>query len=152
MRELSVGSRSFWGPNIHLGWATVTGVTLTILLWMLYSPGSAQSTGVTLRWLEDLLRFIPGMITPSEPGFDKIAHATGFATVTAAALLTRWNHWWVIGLSVAHAGLSEVIQWLLIPGRSGDPADFCFDVGGILLAWTVVAWWSRHTLTEWRIS
>lgn len=152
MRAISNHSRSLFGENVHLGWAAVTAVALMLLAWMLYTPGTAQSTGMTLQWLKTVLGAIPGVITPGEPGFDKIAHATGFAIVTAAALLTRWSPRWIIGLSVAHAGLSEIIQWKFIPGRSGDLYDCLFDIAGILVAWAVVAWWCRNTLTDWRVS
>lgn len=152
MHALSNHPRSIFGPRVHLGWVAVTVFAFILLLWMLYTPGTAQSTGKTLEWIKSILSAIPGMITPGEPGFDKIAHATGFAIVTAAALLARWSPRWVIGLSVAHAGLSEIIQWKLIPGRSGDPYDCLFDIAGVLIAWAVVAWWCRYTLTDWRVS
>ncbi|MDO5719991.1 MAG: VanZ family protein [Actinomycetaceae bacterium] len=137
---------------IHTGWATVAIVLLGGLAWMLYTPGHAQSTGLTLSVVEHLLSMIPGALTPGDPGFDKIAHATGFAVVTAAALLARWNRSWVVALSIGHAALSEVIQWAFIRGRTGDIADFVFDVGGIVVAWAVVAWWCRYTLTDWRLT
>jgi VanZ family protein len=42
--------------------------------------------------------------------------------------------WTVLGVVlVLHAGLSEVIQAMLLPHRQGDPQDVVADVAGTLL-------------------
>lgn len=124
---------------IHFPWVAVTIVLFAVLAWMLYTPSTASSTSVLADLLDSLLGGLPGVSSPSDPGFDKIAHASGFAAVTAAALLAGWSPAWVIGLSVAHAIVSELIQWQFIPGRTGDPLDAAVDIAGILVAWGLVA-------------
>ncbi len=44
-----------------------------------------------------------------------------------------------------YAGLSEVIQYSLIPGRDGDVLDFSADLVGIGIAG--LALWLRRTAT-----
>lgn len=124
---------------IHVPWVVVTVVLFVVLAWMLYTPSSSESTSALADWLDSILGWLPGSSSPYDPGFDKIAHVSGFAVVTAAALLTGWSWSWVIGLSVAHAVLSELIQWQFIPGRTGDPLDAAVDIAGILVAWGLVA-------------
>ncbi|MDO5049632.1 MAG: VanZ family protein [Actinomycetaceae bacterium] len=124
---------------IRFPWVAVTAVLLAVLAWMLYTPSTSSSGGIIASIVDALLGWLPGSSSPTDPGFDKIAHATGFAAVTAAALLSGWSWPWVIGLSAAHAVISEVIQWQFIPGRTGDPLDAAVDIAGILVAWTIVA-------------
>jgi hypothetical protein len=69
----------------------------------------------------------------SVPGLDKVVHAAVFAAVAWAALRCGAARW-VVGLVlVAHAVLSEVLQHVLLPARSGDPRDVVADVVGVVL-------------------
>lgn len=129
---------------IRFPWVFVAVLLFAVLAWMLYTPASASSPGVIMGWLDTLFGWLPGVSSPSDPGFDKIAHATGFAAVTAAGLLTRIKPTWVIAFNVLHAGISELIQWQFIPGRQGDVLDAGVDIAGILVAWMLVAFFDRR--------
>ncbi|MDO5722051.1 MAG: VanZ family protein [Actinomycetaceae bacterium] len=120
-------------------WLLVAGVIFLLQLWMLYSPASSSSVGSVSATLDALLRPLPGPSSPSEPGFDKIVHLSSFALVCAALLAARLPAVWAVGLNVLHAGVSELVQWLWIPGRSGDWRDFLADCFGVLIAWLVFA-------------
>ncbi len=76
-----------------------------------------------------------------EPVFanaDKVVHYLLFALLAGTV---RWRFggrerllWLVFG----YAALSEVIQHVALPGRSGDPVDVLADVAGASLGWLVV--------------
>lgn len=86
------------------------------------------------------------------PGVDKIEHLLGFAVPLLLVLLTRW---WprsgrpagisrlftivVTAVFLAQAVISEVVQGLFLPMRSGDPLDAIADSLGIASGWT--AFW-----------
>lgn len=93
-------------------WALAT--TLVVHAVALYLPGSAISGPSSLP-----------------PGSDKVVHFLLFA---APAFLIRriTSRWWPIGLLALHAPVSEVIQWGLVPHRSGDPFDVVADLLGII--------------------
>lgn len=68
-------------------------------------------------------------------GADKVVHLLLFAALAAA---TRWRFGpRVPGLLVvlAYAPLSELVQWLALPNRSGDPWDVVADLLGVTLGW-----------------
>ena len=75
-----------------------------------------------------------------EPQFansDKVVHYLLFALLAATV---RWRFgpaqrllWLVFG----YAALSEVIQALVLPGRSGDVVDVLADVAGASLGWLI---------------
>ncbi|MFV0458798.1 MAG: hypothetical protein ACK5MT_08550 [Actinomycetales bacterium] len=78
------------------------------------------------------------------PYADKVFHAGSFAAVGYAAVRAfvrpgpdprpgRRALAWVVGLLVAHAVLSELIQAWLLPARSGDPLDALADLLGVAL-------------------
>ena len=46
-------------------------------------------------------------------------------------LLAGCRRWWVVPLFAIHGPVSEVVQHLLLPRRSGDPYDLIADVVGI---------------------
>lgn len=54
----------------------------------------------------------------------------------------------LLGALVVHAGVSEVVQEVLIPGRGGDIFDAVADLFGIALGWyvagSVSGWVSRE--------
>lgn len=66
------------------------------------------------------------------PHIDKVAHVLLFAApVFCIRLLTR--KWWPIALMLLHAPASELVQYHLIPHRSGDWLDAVADVIGVIL-------------------
>ena len=75
---------------------------------------------------------------PVFPYADKVVHLLLFALLAATA---RWRFGpsaGVVAAVVAYAALSEVVQAVALPTRSGDLADLVADVAGIALA-TVLA-------------
>lgn len=97
-----------------LAWAAF-GVACAINLYGLYAPSQ------------------PG--PPMFPGFDKVAHLGSFALVMVTGALAGLPARWLAALLVVHAISSEVVQHLVLPDRSGDPADVVADIGGIALGW-----------------
>mgnify|MGYP006189601847 CR=1 FL=1 len=92
------------------------------------------------------------LYVPSAPGppapiphADKLVHALVFAApVLVAGLARRW--WWVL-VAVAcllHAPVSEAVQQVYLPGRSGDPWDLVADLGGVAGASIGVSLWFRR--------
>ncbi|MBZ2196316.1 VanZ family protein [Ruania sp. N2-46] len=79
------------------------------------------------------------------PGTDKAVHVLIFAAVMATGLLAGIPaKWLALGLA-AHAVLSELIQHLALPNRSGDLLDLVADLVGIALGWYVIAYVRRHS-------
>ncbi len=84
--------------------------------------------------------------TPSEqgiPNLDKVVHAGLFALL---AVTTRWRFgdrlaW--LTVVIAYAGVSELIQYVTLPGRDGDVRDFLADAVGALLGWLLLRRVSR---------
>lgn len=77
---------------------------------------------------------VPGPPSPVPHG-DKVIHALVFALPVLVAGLGR-RGWWplvaVVGL--VHAPVSEIIQHVVLPQRSGDPWDVVADLVGTALA------------------
>jgi hypothetical protein len=74
---------------------------------------------------------------PAAPGpvwIDKVVHVTIFAAVALAAAWAGLPRRPVALLLLGHAVISELLQWLLLPGRSGDPWDSVADAAGVALA------------------
>lgn len=100
---------------------TVAAVVLVVHLVVLYSPRA------------------PGV--GSEVRLDLVVHVAVFATV---ALTARWAglSLRVVALAlVGEALLSETVQALWLPGRSGDPTDLLADLVGTaagLRVWAVL--------------
>ncbi|SEE99795.1 hypothetical protein SAMN04488554_4240 [Ruania alba] len=83
---------------------------------------------------------------PSPPGSDKALHVLIFALVMLTGRLARYPSIpLAIGLA-AHAGISELIQHLLLPARSGDLLDVVADLAGIAVGWYVASMITRHRL------
>ncbi len=93
---------------------------------VLYAPAVPASGPVTL------------------PGADKVAHAGVFALVVVAALGARVPARWVVPLALGHAVVSELVQHLLLPGRSGDVWDVVADVVGVGLGWAAATLLNRR--------
>lgn len=72
------------------------------------------------------------------PHLDKAVHLLAFAALAWSGLRARVPASWLLPLLVLHAGVSEVVQDRLLPGRSGDGADVLADLAGILVG-TVLA-------------
>ena len=66
------------------------------------------------------------------PHADKGVHLLAFAAVAWSGLRARVPATWLLPVLALHAGVSELVQDLLIPGRSGDRADVVADLVGIL--------------------
>ncbi|PYG00518.1 VanZ like family protein [Georgenia satyanarayanai] len=82
---------------------------------------------------------VPGDGPDLFPGADKVAHVGIFALVVAAALWAGLPARWVVPLALVHAVVSEAVQHVLLPGRSGDPWDALADVVGVALGWAAAA-------------
>lgn len=84
--------------------------------------------------LQLVLLYAPsgGGVSPF-PNFDKLVHSAIFALPTFFALLARLPRVPVIAVLALHAPVSELIQWSLLPNRSGDPWDVVADLVGVTL-------------------
>jgi hypothetical protein len=86
---------------------------------------------------------LEGLYAPQAPGpalfdgADKVAHAVLFGTPLLVCLFAGLAPRVALVALLVHAPVSELIQHIALPGRSGDPWDVVADVTGILLAWTV---------------
>jgi VanZ family protein len=79
------------------------------------------------------------LYVPQDPGplpfphADKLVHLSVFALPSLLGLLAGLPGRWVVGVLVAHAALSEVVQGAFLTGRSGDPVDALADLAGVVL-------------------
>lgn len=80
---------------------------------------------------------VPSVGAAGVPGSDKLAHAGVFALVVAAAMWAGIPARWVVPIALAHAVVSELVQHLLLPARSGDVWDSVADVVGVGLGWAL---------------
>ena len=64
------------------------------------------------------------------PHLDKVVHAAVFAALAAAGAWRSGRLGAVLAACAAYAVLSEVVQHVLLPNRSGDPADVVADCAG----------------------
>ncbi|QOR69662.1 VanZ family protein [Ruania alkalisoli] len=83
---------------------------------------------------------------PSTPGADKAVHVLVFAVVMLTGRLLPLPGVPLAAVLLVHAGVSELVQHLLLPGRSGDLADIVADIAGIALGWYVASMITRHRL------
>ena len=85
------------------------------------------------------------------PHLDKVVHAAVFAAVAATGLLAwapqRRVVAVVLAALVAHAAASEVVQAVVLPGRSGDVRDVVADLVGVALGVLVTR---RVVQASWR--
>ncbi len=90
--------------------------------------------GAALYW--------PRVEGPPAPGHtDKVVHALLFMLPVVVAVLARLP-WRALAVVLAvHAPLSEGLQELLLPRRSGDPWDALADLVGVGLGALVATWW-----------
>lgn len=92
-----------------------------------------------------------GIYAPSQPGppmfagADKVFHLVSFALVMGTGVLAGIRARWLALALLAHAIVSELIQHLLLPDRSGDPVDVLADAVGVALGWLIA-----RALLRWR--
>ncbi|MGO4957651.1 hypothetical protein ACTQ49_10340 [Luteococcus sp. Sow4_B9] len=90
-------------------------IALVFQCWALYSPSAGGSQPF--------------------PHADKLVHLLLFGGVAWLFLLAGARRAAALGLSAIHAVVSEIVQWQLIPTRSGSALDLLADFAGIALAW-----------------
>lgn len=98
--------------------------------------GRAARAGLALAVLVHLV-VLYAPRAPAAPGpvwLDKVVHVTIFAAVGLAAAWAGLPRRPVVLLLLGHAVVSELLQWLVLPDRSGDPWDSVADAGGVALA------------------
>lgn len=103
-------------------WVLVV-ITVGVQFWALYAPS------------------LPDVGVDGIPFVDKIGHIIIFALATWA-LLRVFDLRLVMALMVVQLVVSEVVQGLFLPGRSGDIGDAIADAVGI-----AVGWWTWRTAT-----
>lgn len=107
--------------------ATRTRAPLSLLAWVAFVGACALN--------------LYGIYAPSQPGpalftgADKVFHLVSFALVMGTGMLAGIRARWLALALIAHAVVSELIQHLLLPNRSGDPLDVLADATGIALGW-----------------
>lgn len=82
-----------------------------------------------------------GPSDPPFPGSDKVVHVLVFAVPVTIALLAGGPLRPVVAVFAAHAVLSEVVQGVALPARSGDALDVVADLVGVVLGvlgWVIV--------------
>lgn len=102
---------------------------------------------VALVALQFLVLYTPQTGGPESPipHGDKVVHALVFAAPVLVAGMAKGGAWRVVGLlSVVHAPVSEVIQHVALPTRSGDVWDVVADLVGVAMASAGVGWWFRR--------
>lgn len=79
------------------------------------------------------------------PHADKAVHALVFAAPVLLAGLAKGDAWRLVALLCAvHAPVSEVIQHVALPTRSGDVWDVVADLVGVGMACAGVGWGIRR--------
>jgi hypothetical protein len=111
-------------------------------------PEQGQRHRSALWWLLAVLIVVQlvGLYTPGTPGLpeppyvDKVIHAAMFGLPVYVLGVLTGRRWLWAGVFVAHAALSEMIQYYFIPHRDGDILDFTADVAGIAIALLALQW------------
>lgn len=80
--------------------------------------------------------------TPPGLPVDKLVHIAIFGFVAWAGVRAGIPLGWVVGVLLAHAVISEIVQAWMLPNRSGDPWDAVADTVGTLLG----AWLGRQAM------
>jgi hypothetical protein len=101
------------------GWRAAFVIACVVHLAALYVPWAAgPDTGI--------------------PGADKVVHLLLFAAVAYTGLRVGVPSRPLVAVLVVNAVLSEVVQHLVLPQRSGDAFDTMADLAGVALgAWAV---------------
>ena len=112
------------GPSVSRAarlWLVALGFTLMVQIVVLYAP--------------------EGLGGPPITGLDKVVHILIFAAPVLAALMAGLSAPWVIGILALHGPVSELIQYSVLPHRSGDVFDALADVVGVAIGATVYVVW-----------
>ena len=67
------------------------------------------------------------------PQADKVVHRLGFLVPGGLAVVAGLRRWVVVAVFATQAVLSEVVQAVFLPHRSGDPLDALADLTGVAL-------------------
>lgn len=102
-----------WSPWL---WCTLALAALAVQCYAVYSPAPDVQV-----W----------------PNWDKFVHLAIFAAPVFCLLLARVPTRWVLGLALAHAAVSELVQWRFIPTRDGSVFDFLADALGVGLGFVL---------------
>ena len=106
-------------------WYLVFGVSLAVQLIVVYAPA--------------------GPAGPRINGLDKVIHVFIFAVPALTALMVGIRARWALVILAVHAPVSELIQHLVLPHRSGDVLDVLADLTGVVLGgWAYLAWTRRQ--------
>ena len=73
------------------------------------------------------------------PGADKLVHAGLFLLLALTARVRFGDAARVLVAVLLYAALSEVVQAVLLPRRSGDPLDLLADAAGAVVGWQLPA-------------
>ncbi|MFN8083380.1 MAG: VanZ family protein [Dermatophilaceae bacterium] len=112
--------RSRGAPSSRL-WALAFGVAVLAQLVVLYLPRT------------------PSVSAPAMT--DKVVHVLLFAGPVAVGLRAGLPAKWLAVAFLVHAPVSELVQYAVLPQRSGDPWDAVDDVLGVFVA--LVGWGLR---------
>ncbi len=102
-------------------WAVAFGVAVIAQLVALYAPST------------------PSVAAPEMT--DKVVHGLLFAVPLAVGLRAGLPATWLAVAFLVHAPVSELVQYAVLPQRSGDPWDAVVDVVGVLVV--LVGWGLR---------
>lgn len=87
---------------------------------------------------------VPGQGWMGRYHVDKLVHAVLFGTqvLLLVPVLSACKHslCWAVVVAIGYGGLTELLQGLLMTGRSADPLDFLANSAGAFLA---AVWWQR---------
>lgn len=102
-------------------------------------PGARQAAFGLCVAIQLLVLYWPRTVSPAGGlTIDKPVHAAIFGAVVWTGARIGLPLAPLVTLSLAHAGLSELMQHAVLPGRSGDPFDAVADAAGVILAVLVV--------------
>lgn len=116
------------GPSVRRRrlWLVALGLALMVQLVVLYAP--------------------QGLGGPQITGLDRVVHLLIFAAPVLAALMAGLSAPWVLGILAVHGPVSELIQYSVLPHRSGDVFDALADVVGVVIgAMVYVVWRGRQS-------
>jgi hypothetical protein len=121
----ATGAPGATGAPRRRAWAVALGVALVVQLLVLYLPRVPDVGG-------------------GAPGLDKVVHAAAFAAVTLTGVRAGISAWVLAAYGLAHAGVSEALQHVLLADRTGDGADVVADVAGVVVGLVLAAVLSRR--------
>jgi len=108
----------------QLWWRLAFGIALGVQLIAVYSPNGLGGPGIT--------------------GLDKVVHVSIFFAPALAVLMMGIRARWALGILAMHAPVSELIQHIGLPQRSGDVFDVLADLSGVALGGLAYLVWKRR--------